>query len=44
MQQFKHNASDRSLKSYQDYYTSDEDISIVKNKFVKDIDWFKYQF
>jgi len=44
MSKFKHNVRVRSHDNYQDYYTSKEDIEIVKNKFASDIKFFEYKF
>lgn len=44
MKKVKHNVRNRSFDNYQDYYNSNEDIEIVKNKFAKDIDFFQYKF
>ncbi len=42
IQKFKHNV--KTFDNYQDYYNSDEDIDIVKNKFASDINFFGYKF
>ncbi|MEL6439224.1 MAG: sulfotransferase family 2 domain-containing protein [Cyanobacteria bacterium J06621_8] len=44
MLKFKHNVRNRSLSSYHDYYSSEEDIEIIKKQFASDISFFNYKF
>lgn len=40
----KHNINTRhSLDNYQDYFDSDKDIELTKNKFASDLDCFCYK-
>ena len=44
MRKFKYNVRNRAFNSYQDYYSSENDIKIVKSQFADDLAFFNYNF